>query len=146
MNITLPLTLKTCAIMLSITGLALADEGRERTENWFNELDADKDGRVSKKEYVDSWNTRFNLQDTNKNKHLDFSEWSAHDRSPSKSVSGKVFARKIFNHWDENGDGQVSLEEYTTFRNSMFDASDTNKDGYWSRRQDDPDSQSDKVE
>jgi len=124
------------ALTLSITSSAFPQKGGNRNKEWFDKLDADKDGRVSKKEYIEAWNIRFSNQDKNKNKHLDFTEWSKHDRSPSRSVSGRVFARKIFNRWDTDGDGQVSQKEYEVFRGAMFTASDADEDGYWTRTED----------
>lgn len=124
-----------CVGALSVTSPTFAEEGKDRDDAWFNHLDTDGDGLVSKKEYVDTWNAYFAQQDTNKNKHLDFGEWSKHDRAQSRSVSGKVYARKIFNQWDKDGDGQISGTEYVTFRSNMFENSDTNKDGYWSQGQ-----------
>lgn len=126
------MNLITCFAALSLTSLSFAQEGKTRGDAWFNELDADGDGRVSKKEYIDAWNARFSVQDKDGNKHLDFAEWSRLGQQKSKSVSAGVYARKVFGRWDKDADGQISQAEYGVYRSEMFDGSDTDKDGYWS--------------
>ena len=124
--------LSTCVVLLALTELSFSDEGQNRDADWLKKLDADEDGRISKKEYIDTWNARFSVQDKDGNKHLDFAEWSRLGQQKSKSVSAGVYARKVFGRWDKDADGQISQAEYGVYRSEMFDGSDTDKDGYWS--------------
>lgn len=86
----------------------------------FNSMDTNKDGAVSKQEYLDSYAKKFDAMDKNKDGKI------TADEMPTKN-KGKP--NILFNEMDVNKDGTVTKQEYLDYYSKKFDAADKNKDG-----------------
>lgn len=86
----------------------------------FNGMDTNKDGAVSKQEYLDSYAKKFDAMDKNKDGKI------TSDEMPTKN-KGKPNA--VFDEMDVNKDGTVTKQEYLDYYAKKFDAADKNKDG-----------------
>ena len=86
----------------------------------FNSMDTNKDGAVSKQEYLDSHAKKFDAMDKNKDGKI------TADEMPTKN-KGKP--NVLFNEMDVNKDGVVTKQEYLDYYAKKFDAADKNKDG-----------------
>lgn len=86
----------------------------------FNSMDTNKDGAVSKQEYLDSHAKKFDAMDKNKDGKI------TADELPTKN-KGKP--NTLFNEMDVNKDGVVTKQEYLDYYAKKFDAADKNKDG-----------------
>jgi len=89
----------------------------------FAQLDANKDGKISKDEVM----ALFDRLDTNKDGTL----------SPEELAAGRAQFAQHRQHLDANGDGMISRDEAKNAPRlaSSFDALDTNKDGQLSREE-----------
>ena len=88
-------------------------------------LDADRDTRVSQTEIRDSAAESFAKSDTDGNGHLspiEFSNWSRTNFGTEESVPGRL-------HFDLDQDGRISLSEFETTLDQIFQRLDTNRDG-----------------
>ena len=86
----------------------------------FNSMDTNKDGAVSKQEYLDSHAKKFDAMDKNKDGKI------TADEMPTKN-KGKP--NVVFDEMDVNKDGVVTKQEYLDYYAKKFDAADKNKDG-----------------
>jgi Ca2+-binding EF-hand superfamily protein len=86
----------------------------------FSGMDTNKDGAVSKQEYLDSHAKKFDAMDKNKDGKI------TADEMPTKN-KGKP--NVVFNEMDVNKDGVVTKQEYLDYYAKKFDAADKNKDG-----------------
>ena len=86
----------------------------------FKSMDANKDGTVTKQEYLDHHAKKFDAMDKNKDGKI------TADEMPTKN-KGKPNA--LFDEMDVNKDGTVTKQEYLDYYAKKFDASDKNKDG-----------------
>ena len=86
----------------------------------FTSMDTNKDGAVSKQEYLDYYGKRFDAMDKNKDGKI------TADEMPTKN-KGKP--NILFNEIDANKDGVVTKQEYLDYYAKKFDAADKNKDG-----------------
>ena len=152
------------------TGLETSEwEAREGQSEWgdknienvtntprsqFNELDADRDQRMTYEEfgaatgeveYLNNWDTDndqqfserelneglFNNWDRNKDSALDGAEYQAYNSAWGERQGDN------FSTWDANQDKRLDLEEFDTGQKEAgtFDAWDANGDGYISREE-----------
>ena len=81
-------------------------------------MDTNKDGKVSKEEFMKAHEAMFDQMDANKDGFIDKDEMG-------KMMEGKCGMSMM----DTNKDGKVSKEEFTKHHDAMFDQMDANKDG-----------------
>lgn len=102
-------------LILFCTTIGFADDGD------FNKIDTNKDGRVSKKEYIDAVIKSFNRLDKNRDGFLTKDELKAIDKNDAK---------KFIKEEDINKDGKISKEEFTKAAEKRFKFLDKNNDGF----------------
>lgn len=90
-------------------------------EDNFNKVDANNDGKISKKEYFDAVKRIFDKVDKNKDGVLTRDELKAID---------KIDAKKFMKGEDINNDGKISEEEFTRAAEKRFKFLDKNNDGF----------------
>lgn len=93
--------LRYAALVALFAGMVSANPAKEKM---FERMDADKDGRVTRKEYLDFFAAAFKAQDKNKDGVLDNTE----------------FAHAAFKHLDTNQDGNITPEEDRAYRERTF--------------------------
>jgi Ca2+-binding EF-hand superfamily protein len=92
----------------------------------FAELDATKDGTVTKAEAEAGFRARFSALDKNSDGVLDSEEIQAH-RALNRRGKGSGKAR--IEGMDRNGDGKITAEEFARYHGERFDRADSNGDG-----------------
>jgi Ca2+-binding EF-hand superfamily protein len=134
------------------------ERGKMSIEQIFNRLDTDKDGFISKDEYLASRGAkadpekakaRFEEMDTNKDGKLSKDEFSAamkkmmeqrkEGKKEGEKAKPKFDPEDLFKRLDTNNDGKLSLDEWKAGpmgkrvgeekAKARFDQMDTNKDG-----------------
>ena len=126
----------TAAAPQTITRTALT----QQLDSEFKDLDANKDGKLTKTEIQTAMTSRaaqaqtemrqqlktvFDKIDTNHNGQISLTEFQAQQKITADPA--KVDAR--IQELDTNKDGSVSAEEYRNGTLTQFDKLDTNKDG-----------------
>ncbi len=96
----------------------------ERGGERFAQLDADKDGKVTKAEAEAAQAARFAEIDTNKNGVLETAELTAHHQTKRTKHMAERFASL-----DTDGNGTLSLSEVPPFMADRFETVDANGDG-----------------
>lgn len=116
------------AAALILPGVALAQttapKKDPRIDLIFNELDANKDGKVTKEEREAFRGNLFTSADSNKDGALDSAELAAHMRARSKQMIEKRFAA-----FDANRDGRLTLDEFPGRAKQRMWRTDANTDG-----------------
>lgn len=116
------------AAALLVPGVALAQttaaKKDPRIDLIFNELDANKDGKVTKEEREAFRRDQFRTADSNKNGALDSAEMASHMRARSKQRIEKRFAA-----FDANKDGRLTLDEFPGRAKRRMWRADANTDG-----------------
>lgn len=105
------------------TGLALAQSGGPRgmQHDWFDQMDANGDGVLTKEEVEHFQAERFQRMDTDGDGVLSVEElYNGLQRER---------AERLHQWMDRDGDGQVSREEFNAMRMKMFSRMDKNNDG-----------------
>ena len=99
------------------------DEGNVSSayDNDFKKMDENNDGKISKKEYIDTVIKNFNKIDKNKDGFLTKDELQA---------VGKIDAEKFLKEEDLNKDGKISKEEFIKAAEKRFKILDKNNDGF----------------
>jgi Ca2+-binding EF-hand superfamily protein len=109
----------------------------------FNTIDADKDGKISRDEYLKIHEERFNKFDGNGDGYLTEEEVKVTDTRKSKKSKRKTAqkGKMRFSVIDTDDDRKISKEEWITANPErpeaaqMFDQIDTDKDGYWAKKE-----------
>ncbi|MFZ1469176.1 MAG: EF-hand domain-containing protein [Paracoccaceae bacterium] len=126
----------TAALMAGLPAIAHAEKGDNgaRMLQHFDEMDADKDGKVTKAEVQAYRDARFAVADTDKNGSLSADELSAMQMTQMQARLAQR-SKKMIDRLDANADGQLSAEEFATMgkRQSMFDRVDADNDGVISK-------------
>ncbi|WP_176473890.1 EF-hand domain-containing protein [Actibacterium ureilyticum] len=111
---------------LALIALLSAGAAQAMTEDTFHRLDADGDGVISREEFLDLRRMMFAMIDTDSSGTLTDAEIAAARESASRNIQMRADKRI----WDQdaNGDGELSLAEYTA-QTRGFDFADRNDDG-----------------
>lgn len=106
----------------------------QSVEEKFRSADADRDGRVSLREYLAGGEQYFRNIDKNGDGYIAPQELA---ESLMTGLPSQVHARGALivadasvREWDLNSDGRVSWTEYRTYQEGLFKRSDANGDGY----------------
>lgn len=92
----------------------------------FKKIDKNNDGKISKKEYIDTVVINFNKIDKNKNGFLTKDELKA---------IGRIDAEKFLKEEDINKDGKISKEEFIKAAEKRFKLLDKNNDGFIDKKE-----------
>lgn len=101
-----------------------------RTMEMMHMIDTNKDGMVSKDEWVAYQERVFTALDKNGDGSLDTEEFYGHPMPVSFATGGfsrGLETKQMFGKIDANGDGKVSHEEYIAFQVKVFEMMDTKK-------------------
>ena len=93
-------------------------------------IDSNKDGMVSKDEWVAYQERVFKALDKNGDGSLDAEEFYGHPMPVSFATGGYshgLETKQMFGKIDANGDGKVSHDEYIAFQVKVFEMMDTKK-------------------
>jgi EF hand domain-containing protein len=101
-----------------------------RTMEMMHMIDSNKDGMISKDEWLAYQNRLFTVLDKNKDGFLDVQEFYGDPKHVDFATGGYAHGletKQMFGKIDANGDGKVSHEEYINFQMKVFEMMDTNK-------------------
>lgn len=100
----------------------------------FDQIDTDKDGKLSRAELEAHRAAHFAEADTNKDGKLSVEELTAMHAKRAAERAGKG-AAKMLEHLDEDGDGALSLAEMAAHKRGekMFSRIDQDEDGMLSK-------------
>jgi Ca2+-binding EF-hand superfamily protein len=101
-----------------------------RTMEMMHMIDSNKDGKISKDEWVAYQNRVFTALDKNHDGFLDADEFFGHPNTIDFATGGfsqGLETKQMFGKIDANGDGKVSRDEYINFQMKIFEMMDTNK-------------------
>ncbi len=101
---------------------------RHEARGHFQRLDVNKDGMVSRDEYMGERQKRFVTLDKNKDGAISKEEFLA-------GAKDKDRRGKHFEALDADRNGQVSKAEWDAASARHFDRRDANKDGTWSKEE-----------
>ena len=101
-----------------------------RTMEMMHMIDTNKDGIVSKDEWVAYQERVFKALDKDGDGSLDTAEFYGHPMAVSFATAGYAHGletKQMFGKIDANGDGKVSHDEYIDFQMKVFEMMDANK-------------------
>lgn len=128
-------TVAALALAMTLTSsLALAQQGRGQMGR-FADMDADGDGQLSRQELLDSAESVFYAMDADSNEKLTLEEYMSLRMGQQQGNNGAMQAARQaekearFQPMDADGDGLVSLKEFTDAAAARFDAADSDGNG-----------------
>ena len=101
-----------------------------RTMEMMHMIDTNKDGMVSKDEWLAYQERVFKALDKDADGSLDTEEFYGHPKPVSFATAGYsrgLETQQMFGKIDANGDGKVSQDEYMAFQTKVFEMMDTKK-------------------
>ena len=101
-----------------------------RTMEMMHMIDTDKDGTVSKEEWLAYQERVFKALDKDGNGSLDAQEFYGNPKAISFATGGFTHGletKQMFGKIDANRDGKVSQQEYIDFQVKVFEMLDTGK-------------------
>ncbi|MEO1028966.1 MAG: EF-hand domain-containing protein [Pseudomonadota bacterium] len=120
------------ALLLPVTAItaALAQEAPppKPERPGLERLDTDKDGRISREEATAENQSRFAEADTNGDGGLSLDEMITLQEQRRAERQAKMQERR-FSRMDQDGDGLVSIEEFSRPANRMFERADLDENG-----------------
>ena len=111
----------TVLLVSSSAVLAQAPEG-----NAIERADANRDGKVTRQEYIDARAAQFARMDRNSDGFVDDAD--SGDRSDQSFVAKRA-AAAMRGRIDTNSDGKISKEEFVNSPTVLFDRFDADKNG-----------------
>jgi hypothetical protein len=98
--------------------------GQSRDGGAIEQADANKDGKVTRQEYIDSRAAQFARMDRNGDGVVDDADLR---ERPDQSFLGKRAAAAMRGRIDANSDGKISKDEFVKAPTTMFDRFDADK-------------------
>jgi hypothetical protein len=109
------------AVLLFASCVALS---QSREGGGIEQADANKDGKVTRQEYIDARTAQFARMDRNGDGVVDDAD--SRERA-DQSFLGKRAAAAMRGRIDTNSDGKISKDEFVNAPTMMFDRFDTDK-------------------
>ena len=104
-----------------------------RTMDEMHMIDTDKDGTVSRKEWIAYQEKVFAALDKDKTGLVDEKEFLTPSKEMASFATGgyarALQTKEMMHKIDKNGDGKVSHDEFIAYQNEVFDMMDTGKTG-----------------
>jgi Ca2+-binding EF-hand superfamily protein len=98
--------------------------GQSRDGGAIEQADANKDGKVTRQEYIDARAAQFARMDRNGDGVVDDADLR---ERPDQSFLGKRAAAAMRGRIDANSDGKISKDEFVKAPTTMFDRFDADK-------------------
>jgi Ca2+-binding EF-hand superfamily protein len=98
--------------------------GQSRDGGAIEQADANKDGKVTRQEYIDARAAQFARMDRNGDGLVDDADLR---ERPDQSFLGKRAAAAMRGRIDANSDGKISKDEFVKAPTTMFDRFDADK-------------------
>jgi hypothetical protein len=119
------------ALGISTSATAAGGASEAKLAEKFQEMDTNKDGKISMEEH-DTWTSRrFDKMDTDGNGSVSGSEMkAAHQKVADKAGKSPEALAEKMKALDTNSDGVLSRDEHEAGARAMFEKMDTNKDGF----------------
>jgi Ca2+-binding EF-hand superfamily protein len=114
-------TLATVLVFASCVALA-----QSRDSGAIEHADANKDGKVTRQEYIDARAAQFARMDRNGDGFVDDAD--SRERADQSAV-GKRVAAAMRARIDTNSDGKISKDEFVNAPTMLFDRFDADKNG-----------------
>ena len=111
------------AVLLLSSCVALS---QSREGDALEHADANKDGRITRQEYIDARAAQFARMDRNGDGVVD--ETDSRERADQSAV-GKRVAAAMRGRIDTNSDGKISKDEFVNAPTMLFDKFDADKNG-----------------
>lgn len=108
------------AVAAPVTDADIARDARhaEAKKQFFDRIDADHDGKISRAEYQAWVDTRFDRLDANHDGSVDAQEIAA---SPARADRAQKRAERFVQHYDKSGDGKVAKADFEAVEMARFD-------------------------
>jgi Ca2+-binding EF-hand superfamily protein len=113
-------------VLLLISASTFA-QGRHGSASMFEQADANKDGVVSKEEFLNARAAQFTRFDRNADGYIDDADVPERMRARRDANGGGD--GKMRKEFDTNGDGKVSKDEFVGGPTAVFDRMDSDRNG-----------------
>lgn len=126
------LAIPLCAGLMATSAAFAADAVNDHVATMIKAMDTNKDGMVSKDEFLAYEKTQFEAMDTNHDGQVTVAEMDAARMAKLKIKTAIALipaSATIIKPMDSNNDGMVSAEEHATAAEKDFNTMDANHDG-----------------